>query len=56
MSIDPVMNYFERMEEDLLPVDKIEKIKQCRLMCKRRCRYFSVNQDPEKFAKTTTTL
>jgi hypothetical protein len=29
MSIDPVMTYFERMEEDLLPVDKIETIKEC---------------------------
>ena len=29
MSIDPVMTYFERMEEDLLPVDNIETIKEC---------------------------
>ncbi len=29
MSLDPVMAYFERMEEDLLPVDKIETIKEC---------------------------
>ena len=28
-SLDPVMAYFERMEEDLLPVDKIETIREC---------------------------
>jgi hypothetical protein len=28
-SLDPVMAYLERMEEDLLPVDKIETIREC---------------------------
>ena len=29
MSIDPVMTFFEKMEDDILPVDKIDKIKEC---------------------------
>jgi hypothetical protein len=28
-SLDPVIAYFENLEEDLLPVDKIDTIKEC---------------------------